>query len=289
MKKFISFLKVFFDKKEIIYINNDVLFSEAINEIKKDHLIAVDTEFIWRNTYLPSLSLIQISNQNKIFIFDLFKNDNLLELKRIFESNKIKKIFHSLRSDISVLNTSLGVQVRNVFDTQIAESILDNNFSAQIGYKDLVNKYFLISISKDETNSDWSKRPLNKNQIEYAANDVRYLIRIMKAQTIKLKKMGLMEDFDNLCSKEKDFGEEDFSVSRLKRLKKKNKKLTALDEKIFLWREEEAKIRNLPPNNIFKVNHLNRLAEVIRKRDFKECSWIIKDEDSRNRFILNFK
>ena len=289
MKKFISFLKVFFDKKEIIYINNDVLFSEAINEIKKDHLIAVDTEFIWRNTYLPSLSLIQISNQNKIFIFDLFKNDNLLELKRIFESNKIKKIFHSLRSDISVLNTSLGVQVRNVFDTQIAESILDNNFSAQIGYKDLVNKYFLISISKDETNSDWSKRPLNKNQIEYAANDVRYLIRIMKAQTIKLKKMGLMEDFDNLCSKEKDFGEEDFSVSRLKRLKKKNKKLTALDEKIFLWREEEAKIRNLPPNNIFKVNHLNRLAEVIGKRDFKECSWIIKDEDSRNRFILNFK
>ena len=252
-------------------------------------MIAVDTEFIWRNTYLPSLSLIQISNQNKIFIFDLFKNDNLLELKRIFESNKIKKIFHSLRSDISVLNTSLGVQVRNVFDTQIAESILDNNFSAQIGYKDLVNKYFLISISKDETNSDWSKRPLNKNQIEYAANDVRYLIRIMKAQTIKLKKMGLMEDFDNLCSKEKDFGEEDFSVSRLKRLKKKHKKLTALDEKIFLWREEEAKIRNLPPNNIFKVNHLNRLAEVIRKRDFKECSWIIRDEDSRNRFILNFK
>ena len=78
MKKFISFLKVFFDKKEIIYINNDVLFSEAINEIKKDHLIAVDTEFIWRNTYLPSLSLIQISNQNKIFIFDLFKNDDYL-------------------------------------------------------------------------------------------------------------------------------------------------------------------------------------------------------------------
>ena len=289
MKKFFSFLRVFFDAKEIVYVNDDVLFSDAINEIKKDRLIAVDTEFIWRNTYFPSLSLIQISNHNKIFIFDLFEINNLSELKRIFESNEIKKIFHSLRSDISVLKTSLGVQVCNVFDTQIAESILDKNFSAQIGYKDLVNKYFLISISKDETNSDWSKRPLKKNQIEYAANDVRYLIRIMKSQTIKLKKMGLMEEFDNLCSKEKDFGEEDFSISRLKRLKKKNKKLTALDEKIFLWREKKQKIRNLPPNNIFKVNHLNRLAEVIHKKDFKECSWIIRDEDSRNKFILNFK
>jgi ribonuclease D len=289
MRRLFSFFKVFFDKKEIVYVNNDVLFSDAINEIKKDYLIGVDTEFIWRNTYFPSLSLIQISNHNKIFIFDLFEINNLLELKRIFESNEIKKIFHSLRSDISVLKTSLGMQVRNVFDTQIAESILDNNFSAQIGYKDLVNKYFLISISKDETNSDWNKRPLKKNQIEYAANDVRYLIRIMKSQTIKLKKMGLMEDFDNLCSKEKDFGEEDFSISRLNRLKKKNRKLTSLDEKIFLWREEEAKIRNLPPNNIFKINHLNRLAEVIQKKDFKECTWIIRDEDSRNRFILNFK
>ena len=67
-----------------------------------------------------------------------------------------------MRSDISVLKTSLGVQVCNVFDTQIAESILDKNFSAQIGYKDLVNKYFLLSISKDETNSDWSNRPLKK-------------------------------------------------------------------------------------------------------------------------------
>jgi len=50
MKKFFSFLRVFFDAKEIIYVNNDVLFSDAINEIKKDRLIAVDTEFLWRNT-----------------------------------------------------------------------------------------------------------------------------------------------------------------------------------------------------------------------------------------------
>ena len=86
-------------------------------------MIAVDTEFIWRNTYFPSLSLIQISTHNKIFIFDMYQNNNLIELKKIFESNEIKKIFHSLRSDISVLKSALNVKVLNVFDTQIAESI----------------------------------------------------------------------------------------------------------------------------------------------------------------------
>ncbi len=289
MKIFFSFISAFFDQKEIVYINEDELISGAINEIKKSNLIAVDTEFIWRNTYFPSLSLIQISTHNKIFIFDMYQNNNLIELKKIFESNEIKKIFHSLRSDISVLKSALNVKVLNVFDTQIAESILINNSSIQIGYKDLVKKYLLISISKNETNSDWSKRPLKPNQMEYAANDVRYLIRIMQTQIIKLKKMKLLEVFNNLCLKERQFGEEDFSISRLRRLKKKNKKLTPLDEKIFLWREDEAKNKNLPPNNIFKVNHISRLNDVIQRKDFKECSWIIRNEDSRERFISNFK
>ena len=157
MKIFLASYQPFFDQKEIVYINEDELISDAINEIKKSNLIAVDTEFIWRNTYFPSLSLIQISTHNKIFIFDMYQNNNLIELKKIFESNEIKKIFHSLRSDISVLKSALNVKVLNVFDTQIAESILVNNSSIQIGYKDLVKKYLLISISKNETNSDWSK------------------------------------------------------------------------------------------------------------------------------------
>ena len=87
---------------------------------------------------------------------------------------------------------------------RLLKVFLVNNSSIQIGYKDLVKKYLLISISKNETNSDWSKRPLKPNQMEYAANDVRYLIRIMQTQIIKLKKMKLLEVFNNLCLKERD-------------------------------------------------------------------------------------
>lgn len=290
MNKYLNYLSLFFEnKKEVVYIRDEKSYLDVTNELKKNTLIAIDTEFTWRKTYYPSLSLIQISNQNKIFIFDIYQKNNFFELSEIFKSNKVLKVFHSLRSDISVLKSSLEMEVINVFDTQIAQSFLENDFSKQISYKDLVKKYFFKSISKHETNSDWNKRPLKYNQIEYAANDVRYLIKIMQLQMTKLKKLKLLEEFNNLCVKEKTLGEEDFSFARLKRLKKKNKKISKLDESIFLWREEEAKKRNIPPNDIFKVNNLSRLKELIQKKNFNECSWIIRDESSRQRFISNFK
>ena len=55
--------------------------------------------------------------------------------------------------------------------------------------------------------------------------------------------MKLLEVFNNLCLKERHSGEEDFSISRLRRLKKKNKKLTPLDEKFFCGERMKQKIR----------------------------------------------
>ena len=70
--------------------------------------------------------------------------------------------------------------------------------------------------------------------------------------------MKLLEVFNNLCLEETHSGEEETSISRLRRLKKKNKKLTPLDEKFFCGERMKQKIRIFPPNNIFKVNHISR-------------------------------
>ena len=75
------------------------------------------------------------------------------------KEKNVKKIFHSIRSDISVLKHCLNIQVNNVFDTQIAENIIEPDNINQISYKALIKKYYLREISKKETNSDWSKRP----------------------------------------------------------------------------------------------------------------------------------
>ncbi len=288
MIRFLNYLSLILDKRDITYIKSQKKYLDAIKEIADASIIAIDTEFIWRKTYYPVLSLIQISTKDKIYIFDFFEIKDFSDLSEILKSTKIKKVFHSLRGDISVLKSALNVKLSNVFDTQIAHSVIKND-STQVGYKDLVQKYFCVNISKNETNSDWSKRPLDEKQINYAANDVRYLIKISELQEKKLRQLSLYEDCKNLFEAEKILGEESFLVTRLKRLKKKNKKISKLDESIFLWREKEAEKRNLPPNKIFKDRYISRLRDVISDNNFKECFWIIKDEISRERFITSFK
>ena len=128
-------------KNPIIFIDCEEKFDAAIQEISTKQTIAIDTEFIWRKTYYPVLSLIQISTKDKIYIFDFFEIKDFSDLSEILKSTKIKKVFHSLRGDISVLKSALNVKLSNVFDTQIAHRVIKND-STQVGYKDLVQKLF---------------------------------------------------------------------------------------------------------------------------------------------------
>lgn len=279
--------KDFFFQKKILYVQNQQDFEVSLERLKSTNVLAVDTEFIWRNTYFPKLSLIQISTENIIYIFDCMLLD-VSKLRCIFENKNIKKIFHSVRGDASVIYNCLGSKIVNVHDTQIAEDLLNNNPDKQISYKNLVRRYFLKDLPKSETNSNWEKRPLKIAQLNYAAEDVRFLHSITKIQIKNLLKSKKFEFFQSCCEKEKNFGQEDFSESRLRRLKKKNKKISDTEIKIFNWREQEAQNLNVPPSHIFEDRDLNKLKKILEKENYNECRWIIKKETSRKSFINYF-
>lgn len=258
-----------------------------MKDIESQNHIAIDTEFIWRNTYFPKLSLIQISTEKKIYILDCIAIDTSI-LEKIFLNKNVTKIFHSIRGDSSVIFNCLGIKMENVFDTQLAEDILNQNKGIQISYKKIVKKYFFKDISKSETNSNWEKRPLDVKQLNYAAEDVRYLHSIMKIQDKKLRRMKKIDFFHELCSKEKKLGEQDFSITRLKRLKKKNKNISAKEIEIFNWRESQAKKNNLPPSHIFEDRDLKKLKKILDSNNLNECKWIIKKDSSRDEFMKYF-
>ena len=282
-----NLLKDYLLPKEVLYINDVSSLRSAVKDLKFYDQLAIDTEFIWRDTYFPKLSLIQIATDNKIYILDCLALDVSI-LEKVLSNKNILKIFHSLRGDSSVIFNCLGIKIENTFDTQLAEDILDLNRGIQISYKKLVKKYLFKSISKSETNSDWEKRPLRKKQLDYAAEDVRYLHSIMDIQNKKITRTNKQDLFYSLCEKENKLGCEDFSISRLKRLKKKNRNISSKEIEIFIWRENQAKQLNVPPNHIFEDRHLKKLKQILQGNNLNESKWIIKKDSSRNEFMSIF-
>ncbi len=278
------FRRISKSKKKSFFISseNDAKFFEK--NIKNYKVFGVDTEFDWRSTYFPKLSLLQISTDNDLFILDCLKFDFKNIIKPLFESRSYLKIFHSVRSDTTVLKNCLDVKVENVFDIQLAEKII---YGEQVkSYAKIVSRYFGIKISKDETNSNWLKRPLTDSQIDYALNDIDFLIDIYRLQKSILKRELLFNKALDLSKREADEGNKNFKLSRLE----KKPKLSEKERKIFIWREDIAEKLNIPPSFIFKNKSLSILAKIKSNDPLaeKKIMKILGDSNNVKRFITKF-
>ncbi len=252
IKKF--YLKFF--PKKLFYINDQESLKNVFIELEKSKLIAIDTEFDWRNTYFPILSVMQIATEGKIFIIDFLEKLNLEPLKNIMLSKKIKVIFHAARSDTTVLSKCFGLKLENVFDVQVADKII-NNCNVK-SYASLVKENLGIELDKSETNSNWLKRPLSEDQIKYCAEDVNYLIEIYKIQKKILLRRSNYEKALMHSKKEALLGNMELKDLRIK----KNRNFSKSEAKIFLWREKLAIKKNIPPSYIFKDKQISYLSKI---------------------------
>ena len=280
LKKINFFLK---KKKEIYLIESidDKAFVE--DSLLNEKLIGIDTEFNWRKTYFPELSLLQISTESQILLIDYLKFQSLSFLKKILESNQRLIIMHSSRSDATVLSTNLKIKLKNTFDIQLAEKEINGGFIKNYG--SIVSTYSGYELDKSETNSNWLKRPLKGKQLEYAANDVNFLIPIYKKQIKKLKKRDKVKKVMLDSRKEVEKGNQELHISRLKKLKRASN-----DERdIFIWRERQASIKNLPPSFIFEDKFLKQITKEVRKKKSQEIIKFFKDSSSINDFLQHIK
>lgn len=249
--------------------------------LEKEKYVGIDTEFNWRNTYFPELSLLQISTSSKILLIDCLKCKNLGYLNKILEEKTKTIIMHSSRSDITVLNTNLKIKLNNCFDIQIAEKFINGGEIKSYGF--IVAKYFGYELDKSETNSNWLKRPLTDKQLEYAANDVNFLIPIYKKQLKDLKRLKKEKEAITEFRKETLLGNQELYIPRLKKLKKASKQ----ERDIFLWREKHASKKNLPPSYIFEDKYLKTITKKIQNKKEKPNEFLkfFKDNSAAKDFL----
>ena len=256
----IGFLKKFgfylTNKKTIYLIDSDNDINFLISSLENEEILGIDTEFDWRTTYFPTLSLLQIATKGKIFLIDCLQCKNLKNLKNIIEDQDRLIIFHSSRSDATVLFTNLHIKVKNVFDIQIAEKIIRGGDIKN--YASIVKTYLNISLNKSETNSNWLKRPFTKSQIDYAANDVRFLIKIYNKQKRILEKKNAYFTVKDLTKREVSSGSQKLYIPRLRKFKSQKK----IEKDLFMWRENMAMERNVPPSYIFKDKYFKKILKA---------------------------
>ena len=174
---------------KINYCNNDL--NEYLFDLyNKSSLLAVDTEAMGLVHGRDRLCLIQICNENDITTCIRIdqKQKSSKKIKNLFEDKEITKIFHFARFDIAALKCNLGINTKNIFCTKIA-SKLARTYTNKHGLKDLIYELLGVELDKSSQSSDWGKESdFSSEQINYAANDVRYLISAMKELKIILKR-----------------------------------------------------------------------------------------------------
>ena len=171
--------------EDLAFLNQELL--------TKPH-IGVDTEFRRTTKDNMRLALLQINDEEEIYLIDTILIEDPKDQASFLFSKEVTKILHSCKEDLEAIYSWTNKEMLNIFDTQLANSFLNDDYS--IGYQGLVERELGITLEKKETRSNWIRRPLSDAQLKYAALDVEYLIHLYKEQKEELIKTSKLNWHD---------------------------------------------------------------------------------------------
>jgi ribonuclease D len=247
-----------------LLIEDDVSLADCCADLSEQPWIAVDTEFMREKTYYPQLCLLQIARPGEIYCVDTLRTSGIADLLTLLEQRDVIKVFHAARQDLEVLHFLCGMPPVPVFDTQIAAGLL--GYDDQLGYASLVEAIAGVVLPKTHQRTDWARRPLPSDQLDYAADDVRYLREVYTDLFEQLEQKGrldwAMEDNARLT----DPGLYEIAPERAYLRIKQGRTLSPRQQTVLrelaAWREELAKKRDRPRNWIARDGLLVYLSQT---------------------------
>ncbi len=224
--------------------------------------MGLDTEFLREKTYRAKLCLVQVSTAENIYLLDPLAGYDLTPIANLIGAPDVEVLVHAGRQDFEIFYERYGAIPRKVFDVQLAAGFA--GLGASLPYGRLVEDVTGNTLVKGESYTDWCKRPLSDAQLDYAADDVRFLRQIADALTAKLTKIGRLDwaagEMVSYESEELYLTDPRESWRRVSgRGGLSSKQLSVLRE-IAAWREEAAAQRDLPKGWIVKDQTLVEIA-----------------------------
>ena len=158
------------------YIDDNDSLERFCDALGKASCCAIDTEFVRESTYYPVLALIQIASDEMLGCIDPLAITDFTPLDGLLVRQSLLKVCHSSSQDLEILYQKFGKLPSPVFDTQLAAAVL--GFNHQISYADLVQQVTGVTLEKKHTRANWTRRPLSQDELDYAMDDVRYLLPV---------------------------------------------------------------------------------------------------------------
>lgn len=254
-----------------LYMKNPILIErmsdpDLLASLSAQRRIGIDTEFMRERTFFAQLCLVQIASGDDIYCVDPLGDvpDNSGSSAQTFWETlmQIPWVLHSGRQDIEVVSQSALKFPTSVFDTQIAAALL--GYAPQMGYAGLVAELFDVQLAKSHTRADWSRRPLSGAVLQYAAEDVLYLLPAHEILQERLTKLGRQswaeEDSADLLRPALYDVSPDAAVAKLKGARNLSGISRSAAIRLAAWREREALRSNRPRQWIVKDKTLLEIA-----------------------------
>jgi len=244
-------------------IEREADLSEMLNAIESEGIFGIDLEFIPERSYYPLICLVQVAVGDRVYLVDPIKVKQLSDLWKFVHNPDVIKIFHAGSQDLAIIYQHSGQTPRRIFDTQIAAGFIGLGYPA--GYGKLLHSLFDLTLSKTESFTDWSLRPLSPSQIDYAIDDALHLLPLYQKLEQRLIERGRIDWVWEEC---KLYEEESYYVKergreflRIKGAQGLSRRKLAVLQAICLWRDQEARRIDKPPRFILNDNILLELAK----------------------------
>ena len=245
------------------YITKSANLADFVKTARSEGRVGVDTEGASFHRYFDRVFLIQASTKSTTAIIDPLELDKLSALGKVLADRKVEVVFHDADFDLRSLNRDYGFTATALFDTRIAAQLLGE---PGVGLGALLEKYFSIKLDKKFQRADWSRRPLEPDMLEYAANDTRYLLELRDRLADELKKAGRLhwaEEEFRLLEDVKWAAPEpsEHPFLKIKGVRKLDKDSISVLAALFAWRESEAQRRDRPVFRVMSNQSLLKLAQ----------------------------
>lgn len=248
------------------YITSATALNDLCEQLRDSPRLALDTEFVGEESFVPRLELIQVATEHTAAIIDfpaVLSGGAIEGFWKIVCDSRIQKVVHAGRQDLDLFAVHAGQIPKPFFDTQIAAAMV--GFGPQVAYANLVQRVHGKKLDKAHTFTNWSARPLSQDQLAYALEDVTFLLAIHDHLHTRLSKLGRLqwaeEEFVRLegavGETRRDPQERYQRIRGWDQLKPKS---AAVLRELAAWREGEAKRRNVPRSRVVRDEVLLQLA-----------------------------